>query len=427
VTGIVSLALRLGGVGGKFAVMLVLAREASAQTVGEFALFFGAINLLTYVIGLDFHLFSIRELLLRRSMAGRLRVVAAQAVVDGTLYLGAGAVAAVLWATGLDRMWGLPLGWLLAVVVADHLALELSRLFQILRHPHTANIIYAAKSGLWGWLGAAMVLGGFASARVETFYSLWIGCDLLAIIGGLTCLRLLTRDSRLALPRSMFAWFKRGVSVSRFFYATSVATMMFAYVDRFIIAAWVGVADAGKYAFWQSIAGLLPIITFAMAGMHFLPILVESYKRKRIDEFERAASEFLRRSLLLSFAAGVGVLFLSPWIPEILNRPEFVVRPAFVAVLLVASSANAMWQVPYQVLYSAGDDRVLAAALIALTALSIVADFAVIPVLGVAGAALVSAAVNVFIYLALQRRARQHIKDVAEPRSTQRRQRPAPQ
>jgi O-antigen/teichoic acid export membrane protein len=225
----------------------------------------------------------------------------------------------------------------------------------------------------------------------------------------------------------MFAWFKRGISVSRFFYATSVATMMFAYADRFIIAAWVSVADAGRYAFWQSIAGLLPIVTFAMAGMHFLPILVESYKRKRVDEFERAASDFLRRSLLLSLAAGVGVLVLSPWIPEILNRPEFVVHPAFVAVLLVASSANAMWQVPYQVLYSAGDDRALAAALIALTALSILADFAAIPLLGVIGAALVSAAVNIIIYLALQRRARQHIKDVAEPHSIQRRQRPAPQ
>jgi O-antigen/teichoic acid export membrane protein len=409
VTGIISLILRLGGVGGKFAVMLILAREAGAHAVGEFALFFGAVNLLTFVIGLDFHLFSIRELLLRRSITGRLRVVAAQAAVDGTLYVVACLIAFLVWFTGLGRLTGLPIGWLLAVVIADHLSLELSRLFQILRHPHTANIIYAAKSGLWGWVGGALILTGLAAPNVTTFYTLWAACDLVAIAGGMACVRKLARGSRLTLPSRLLSWFKRGVSISRFFYATSVATMVFAYIDRFIIAGWITVSDAGKYVFWQSIAGLLPIVTFAMAGMHYLPILVESFKRKRPQEFAEAATAFMRRSLLLSLACSIGVLLLSPWIPVALHRPEFVVGWPLVAILLVASSANAMWQVPYQVLYSAQEDRFLAVALISLTIASIAADLAIIPFASIIGAACVSAVVNVAIYFVLQRAAKRHL------------------
>ncbi len=408
-TGFVSLILRLGGVGGKFAVLLVLAREAGARTVGEFSLFFGAVNVLTFVIGLDFHLFSVRELLLRRSLSARLRVVAAQATVDGSLYLIVCAIGFVIWATGLGRSSGLPLGWLLAVVIGDHLALELSRLFQIVRHPHAANVIYAAKSGLWGWFGGALVLAGLASPNVTPFYALWVACDLLAIVGGLIYLRHFARGARPSLPSNLFAWFRRGLSVSRFFYVTSVATMVFAYIDRFMIAAWVTVADAGKYSFWQSIAGLLPIVTFAMAGMHYLPVLVESYKRNRLHDFEDAASAFMRRSLLLSCLCSAGILLIAPWIPVLLGRPEFVVDRAFVALLLVASSANAMWQVPYQVLYSAQEDRFLAAALIGLTILSIVADIAVIPFASTFGAACVSAVVNVVIFLVLQRSAKRHL------------------
>lgn len=404
-----SLVLRLAGVGGKFVVTFVLAREVGARAVGEFALFFGAVNLLVFVIGLDLHLFSIREMLLRRSAAGRLRVMVGQLQADAGLYVIFIAGALAIYVSGIADRLPISMGWLVAITVADHLAQELSRAFQMLRRAYAANIVFAVKSGLWGWIGSALLLGGVTPPSVEPFYALWLAFDVAAIVGGMFVLHRMMKGVPASRPHRALSWYRRGISVSRFYYATSVSTMGIAYIDRFVIAGWMSVAEAGVYAFWQSIASLLPTVTFAMAGMHSIPVLVESYKRKRSAEFKEAARAFFRHTIVLCLLAGLAVLAVSAWIPPLLGQPGMAVSWSLVLVLLSGAAGNALWQVPYQVLYSAGEDRFLAIALVSLSVLSTVANIMLIPLIGIWGAALVSAATNFAIYIALDRVAKQHL------------------
>lgn len=404
---------RLAGVGGKFVVTFVLAREAGAAAVGEFALFFGAVNILVFLIGLDFHLFSIRELLLRQTAAGRLRVMGGQLAVDGSIYGVFIVLALLAGLTGVASLLPVPLGWLVAITIGDHLASQFSRAFMMLRRPHLANLIYAAKSGLWGWVGCAAIFAGFLPADLEPFYLLWLVFDVAAIVLGVAAMRLAMRGARLSRPGNMSGWFQRGFRTSRYFYATSVSTMLIAYLDRFVIAGNAGVAEAGVYAFWQSIAGLLPIVVYAVAGMHYLPILVESYKRRRMEEFHSAAAGFLKQTVALCLMTGALVLILSPWIAGMVGKPEIQFDRSLILLLLVGAMGNALWQVPYQILYSAGEDKFLAATLILITAVWGIADFVVIPFAGIHGAAAIVATANLIIYLWLQRTAAQHLESGA--------------
>lgn len=407
----VSLFLRLAAVGGKFLAMLVLADVGSTKEVGNFALFFGAINVLLFAIGLDFHQFTIRELLARRTLAGRARIILGQAALDGSIYALI-LIAALIFATaGGSSLIPLPLGWFVAILVCDHLSQELSRLFLVLRHAHTANIIYAIKTGLWGWVGAATIYLGWVDASAESFYLAWLLADILAIaVGVVLALRLLSGVAA-GLPPTYFTWVKRGLKISRLFYVTSVATMCLAYLDRFVIAQIVSIEQVGLYAFWQSIASLVPVVVFAMAGMHFLPLLVEASKQGRRDEFIRLRHSFLARTIGISLAAGAAVLVGSPWVPDLLGKQEFAADVLLVGMLVGAACLNSLWQVPYQVLYSANDDRYLAVTLTLTTVAALLLNMAIVGTFGITGAATISMVINGLVYVALDRRARRHHLD----------------
>jgi len=405
---LVSLGLRLLAVGGKFAVMLVLAREASAQEVGKFALFFGAINIFVYLIGLDFHLFTIRELIARRTLSGRLRIIFGQMIVDGSIYgliilLALGAIL-----TGAAKALPVSPFWFASILIGDHLTQELSRQFLVFRRPHLSNILYAIKTGLWGWAGSAAILAGAIPATVESFYALWLGADIIGAIVGLYALVHMMRGAKPSLPARTGKWVHRGLHVSKYFYFTSVATMCIAYLDRFLIAHQVTVSEAGKYAFWQSVASLLPVVVYAMAGMHYLPMLVEAYKRNRLGEFAQLARAFRWKTAAISAACGVGIVLVSLWIPALVGKVEFQASIPFVLVVVAAAALNALWQVPYQVLYSTGQDKWLAAVLTSLTLSSILLDLLLIPSFQIMGAAAASLVTNLAIYVLLHRRASRH-------------------
>lgn len=413
---ILSLILRLAAVSGKFLAMLVLADVGGTRAAGEFGLFFGAINLFLFVIGLDFHLFAIREMLARRTLAGRARVMVGQAGLDGAIYLLIITCAISLIAAGADDLIPVPLGWFVAILVSDHLAQELSRLFTVLQRPHTANVIYAIKTGLWGWAGAALAYVTHVQVAPLTFYTLWFTANFAAILFGMIQLVRAFGGTTLSLPRNYITWLIRGVKVSRLFYITSIATMCLAYMDRFIVARQISVEQAGIFSFWQSIMSLLPVVVYAMVGMHSLPRLVESFKQGAHEKFRQLQQFYLRRTLLISAVTGAAMIGISPWIPVLLGQEEFAASFTFVSLLVGAATLNALWQIPYQVLYSTGEDRYLAATLAGASLLAFIVDLAVIPVWGVAGAATVSVLTNGLVYLCLDHRAKRY--QIMPPRPT---------
>ncbi len=415
---LLSLILRLAGVGGKFVAMLVLADVGGTTEVGHFALFFGAINVLLFAIGLDFHLFAIRELLARRTLAARARIVFGQATMNGAIYVAVLGISLILIISGAAALLPVPLVWFAAILVLDHLAQEFSRLFLILKRPHVANIIYAIKTGLWGWVGAGAIYVGWLGASADSFYLAWLVADILAIlIGGSVALRMLS-GVKTSLPKDYRMWIRRGLKVSRLFYLTSVTTMCLAYLDRFVIAELISVEQVGRYAFWQSITSLLPVVVYAMAGMHFLPRLVEASKRGKVQEFMQLRKSFLLQTIAISAVVTVPILVASPWVPLLLGKSEFAAGFLLVGLLTAAACMNTLWQVPYQVLYAANDDRKLAVTLTSATLLSLLLNLCLVGIFGITVAAAISVLTNGIVYVVLDRHARRHLPIDAQPHQT---------
>jgi hypothetical protein len=198
---LISVGLRLGGVAGKFVAVVVLAMQSGTDQVGRFTLFFSAINLFVFVIGLDLYQFVIRELLARRSPAGRLRVLFGQQAFNACIYglVLLLAIPAVAFSGG--TIFEVPLWWFVLVLITDHAAQEMSRIFIVLSRPFHANVIYVAKTGGWAWIGAAIGLLSNKPLHAESFYPLWLMMNVGALIYGVLVLRTSFRSVRSSLPR----------------------------------------------------------------------------------------------------------------------------------------------------------------------------------------------------------------------------------
>jgi O-antigen/teichoic acid export membrane protein len=404
--GIVSLALRLAAVGGKFFAVVALANFAEPRDVGAFGVFLGAVNILVFVISLDFHQFVIREILSKRDKASRLQVMLGQAVLNSSIYLLIGIC--LIPATSHPALEGFSAdaGWFVAILITDHASQELSRLFLVQRRPFVANVIYALKTGIWGWIGALSLYAGWADPTAQTFYVFWLLSNVAAVLTGLILLQVDFREIHPLLPQGLLRWTANGLKVSARFYLASVAMMVMAYSDRLIIATSTSLSEAGQYTFWQSISALLPVAVYAAAGMHFLPRLVEAYQRGRSRTFARLRDLFVRRTILISGLSAAFILLGYPMIPFLVGKSEFQAGILTVSMLIAGAALNALWQVPYQVLYSAHDDHFLTKILTATTAGSIILNLMAVPFLGIAGAALITVISNATVLLLLDKRSR---------------------
>jgi O-antigen/teichoic acid export membrane protein len=402
----ISLGLRLGGVAGKFVAILALARLSGAAEVGEFTLFFSAINVLVFVVGLDFHLFVFREVLARRTSAGQLRIILGHQLLNLGVYvvlLTAGSL--VVWVAG-GRILELPLVWLIAILITDHAAQELSRIFVALSRPTHANVIYVVKTGAWAWLGAVLGLTGHVPLNAETFYPLWFAANIIAIVYGVVALTQALGVERASLPSRYGRWVLHGIRVSSFFYATSVATSALGALDRFVIAGSHSVSATGLYSFWQSAASLIPIAAYAMVGMHILPHLVRAYQRGSWVDFAELHHNFLARSLWVSIPMAGLLVVAAPIATRVMGLSE--IEPSILLVGLLAFTAvmTTLWQVPFQVLYSGRNDALLAGVLVSTAVLSFLLNLLVVPAAGVLGAAAIGAAANLGLYVVLAGKAR---------------------
>jgi O-antigen/teichoic acid export membrane protein len=404
VRSLTSLGFRLAGVAGKFVAIVVLAAGSSATEVGKFTLFFSAINILVFVISFDFYQFVFREVIARRTPAGRLRVLFGQQIFNGMIYGIVLATALAISASGWPAIFDLPVFWLAAVLITDHAAQELSRIFTVLARPTHANIIYAIKTGAWAWAGAAVGVFSDSPLRADTFYPLWLGANLIGILIGLGVMVFEFRAITPSLPPRYRDWLTRGVWMSSPFYATSLATICLGLIDRFIIAGSQTVAAAGIYSFWQSAASLIPIILYAVCGMHFLPRLMTAVQRGQHAEFRELRQKFLTRSLVVSAILASVLLLCAPLIPALIVRSEMGAPRLLVVLLVTAAVMTALWQVPYQALYSRRDDTFLAVSIVSVTSLSVVFNLLLVPLGGAMSAAGVAAAASTGLFLILSGR-----------------------
>jgi O-antigen/teichoic acid export membrane protein len=383
----------------KFLLVIVLARYFSPEDLGVYGLMVSSIVIGLFVLGLEYKYFTVRALI-ARTPGTEATIVRDQAV----LYLLVAAVVLPLLVilSSLGAWSPIPsnaLPWFFVLVVVELAAQESGNALLGLSRPLAANLVLFVRSGLWVYLLIILAVTIPGARTVATVFIAWVVGAVASTVLAAWYLRGIGWGAAMSQPVD-WAGIRAGLRISAPFLATSGAALGLLYVDRFIIQAYHGLEPVGVYTFFVGITTALHTLVNTGVSLVRMPRLVRAHQDGDIPRFRHELRDLARATILT--AAVVAVLIAAGILPIlwIVGRAVYLGNLGVFFLLLAAASIRCLADPALYALYARHQDlRLLGASAVAF-AVSVIANFALVPALGISGAA-IAAAAGAFALLAV--------------------------
>lgn len=353
---ILNLFLRGLTIGLRFILVFGLAKYYSIYDLGVYGLFVTTTTLLIFFLGFDFYSYAHREIL---ATPDRLQpdLIKNKIAFWGISYLIVGPLAGVIFLTGI-----LPsslIFWFYLILLFEHLAQELYRLFILLGQQVFANILLFIRMAAWVIIVLIYwIVNNFQNLDITIIWMLWSMGVISSVILGFH--RLINHYKPFKLsPGIDWQWIKKGIVVSIPFLIGTLAFKVIEFSDRYFIDFFVGKEAVGVYTFYYNFANVLQTVVFTLVIAELYPKLIEYYQNGDSQLFAQASKKFSRQVTLISASSMVVVaLCIIPAI-EIIDKPEFYDDFAAYIVLIIAVTLLNISFIPHYLLYAKRKDKIL--------------------------------------------------------------------
>jgi O-antigen/teichoic acid export membrane protein len=376
------LILRALTLSSRFLLSVLLARMLSPDEMGQYGLVTAVLAFALLALGLEFYSHTLREMV-PASPARRAEIIADQIALGAVTFLIVGLLSGLAVWAGLFPSRLAP--WFLLILATEHISLEATRILIITSRPIRAYIGVFLRGGVWVYAIAILMFTLPSSRSLETVLVWWaLGGAVSIVFAAVSLLDLPWRELRNKRPD--WAWILAGLRAARPFMLTTAGALTISYIDRFMIDGFVGRGALGIYTFYSTISiGILSL--GASVSQQFLPKIIAAYSagsaafRKVIHTFSWS---------LFGVAAGMIVLaavLISPML-AMLQLTQYAQSAGVFFLMLPGILLRVLADVPSYALYAArADDKLLFCNLGSAT-VSILLNIALIPMLGIYGAAL---------------------------------------
>jgi O-antigen/teichoic acid export membrane protein len=366
----------------RFLLSVLLARMLSPDEMGQYGLVTAVLAFALLALGLEFYSHTLREMV-PASPARRAEIIADQIALGAVTFFIVGLLSGLAVWAGLFPSRLAP--WFLLILATEHISLEATRILIITSRPIRAYIGVFLRGGVWVYAIAILMFTLPSSRSLETVLVWWaLGGAVSIVFAAVSLLDLPWRELRNKRPD--WAWILAGLRAARPFMLTTAGALTISYVDRFMIDGFVGRGALGIYTFYSTISiGILSL--GASVSQQFLPKIIAAYSagsaafRKVIHTFSWS---------LFGVAAGMIVLaavLISPML-AMFQLTQYAQSAGVFFLMLPGILLRLLADVPSYALYAArADDKLLFCNLGSAT-VSILLNIALIPMLGIYGAAL---------------------------------------
>jgi O-antigen/teichoic acid export membrane protein len=372
----------------RFLLVPLLARYLPVEEVGVYGLVSVSVFFALYALGLDFYVFNMRELI-RREPAEQPRLMRDQLVLHAGVYAVVLPALAALFAGGLLPARVAP--WFYALLVSEHLSMELQRWLFALSRPVAANWVLALRSGAWVFPYAAALVFWPASRALPPLFAAWLVGALASLAAGAIALRRLPWRRGLRLPVDR-AWIASGLRVALPFLASSLSIRGITTLDRFALQRAAGEAEVGVYSIFFGLANLVPVLAETGFVLVLFPRLVATSQAGDVEGYRRVYRQMATGVLVLVTLLSVGCVAAVGPILSLIENPIYARALPTFWVLLAASVVSALGFLPHYQLYARRRDREIVRAAVAGFAVAVAGNAALVPALGSLGAALATLA-----------------------------------
>jgi O-antigen/teichoic acid export membrane protein len=377
----------------RFLLSLLLARMLTAEEMGQYGLVTASLAFALLALGLEFYSHTLRELV-PAPPARRVQIIADQAALGTATFL---AVAALAFAAGLADLFPLRLvPWFLMILATEHISLEATRFLIITSRPIRAYIGVFLRGGIWVYAIAALMFEVPASRSLQTVLIWWALGGAASILFAAFSLRELPWRE---VKRPDWAWIAGGLRIARPFMLTAAGGLTISYVDRFMIDGFVGREALGIYTFYSTIAiGILSL--GASVSQQFLPKIIAAWPAG-VEAYRAALRSFFFS--LVAVAAVMLVLaasLISPLL-SLLQLTQYALSVGVFFLMLPGILLRVLSDIPSYALYAARADTSLLVCNLGSAIAAILLNLALVPAMGIYGAALSGSIASGVLLLAL--------------------------
>lgn len=369
---VLNVVLRLTTLGTRFILIFVLAKFLDAASVGYYGLFTAAIGYALLCVGMDFYVYTNREVL-KAEETKRGRLIKGQIAWVGILYLiFAPLVLFVLPAVGLPEflVW-----WFLPILVLEHINQELYRLLIILSRQLSASLLLFVRQGSWALAVALLMALSENDRNLHIVMLLWACAGATAAVAGIWKLHRMKFGGW--RERIDWIWVKRGITVSGAFLVSSLALRGIQTFDRYWLEDLVGIEIVGAYVLFFGMASALNVFLDAALYSFKYPELVRLSQTKDYLTMRRVVRILSIKAIVICMAFSAATYFLLPVLLAWIDEPVYESQISLYYWVLAGTVAYSLSMIPHYALYALSCDRtIIMSHIVALPVFALVTLFA---------------------------------------------------
>lgn len=393
--GAIAMMLRGATLASRFLLSILLARMLSPSEMGEYGLITAILAFGLFVLGLEFYSYTLREMV-PASPSKRVQIIADQIFLASSFFVITALAAVIAALVGVVSKT--LLFWILLILATEYVSLEATRILVITSRIVQAYVVGFLRGGIWVYAISLLMLLEPSTRSLKMVLTWWAGGGILAAgYAALCLLDLPWRELRNYRPN--LSWILVGLRTARPFMLTAASALMLSYIDRFFIDGFVGRDELGIYTFYSTI--LIGILSLgASISQQFLPRVIAGY----IDgpESYRFVVRWLCVSMLVAASglvavAGIGI---GPLL-SFFHLRAYTENVGVFYLMLPGIFLRMLADAPSYALYAAHSDRALLACNLSAAVVSVSTNFVLVPMFGIAGAALSSGLASATLFISL--------------------------
>jgi O-antigen/teichoic acid export membrane protein len=381
---LILMTLRVANTAAKFLLALYTARYLGLADLGVYGLLVGGTILTPALLGLGTSDWVVRQIV---------TMPHAQALAAITTRL---ALPVAMHAIAQPALWlvnaalGAPVSWTLMglcglILLMEHVANDANDLLIARGRALFANVLMFVRAGSWPLV---VIAWGTLSPAARTLDFLLLGW-----IGGLTLLWLtlavqVATGQRWRHLRLRWRWLLSGIPASLPFYIKDLTAAASLHLDRFLISLFLGLELTGIYTLFWSITNVVHNLAVYSVVHPQIPTLIAARERADDAAFQLAERRVLIDALSWTAALATGAALFVPILLPLLGRPALQENILVYFLILVATLMRIGADSYGFLLLALHRDNAIAVISVAGAMASAALNVALIPTLGLAGAAL---------------------------------------
>ena len=270
--------------------------------------------------------------------------------------------------------------WL--IVLAEHLAADLSLLLNNLYRSRSANVFGLVQTAIWVVPLIALGLAFPVLRSLSALLAFWAGGALLSVLG---CAALFAHWPWRGGAPLQRAWFGRNLRASGYLYFSDLTGTLGQFVDRYLIAVLIDVEHAGIYTlFFQLANAVYTLVSSSIVNVH-RPKVLSAFQQGDVATATNRLRALQRESIASMVAMSLVTGALFQYAAPLLKRPLVLTYLPLLWCTFAATVCKAWCLTSFMELYARSFDRELFWLNVLVLVLMTFGGMAVIPALGIYG------------------------------------------